>query len=223
MPVKPGLLLLGAAGGIVAYSGLKGKGIGAAFRSVIAGQSPAKATDANPITGTSANPAYGFSNNYANIGAGSATGEQIAADALAYQGNPYCLGGSYYASTMGCPIGTFDCSSFANLVIGRDLGLSIPFYPNGSYKGTSHGPTTFVWLVWPGCVNVRRQDVQAGDLIVWQTHMGIAISNSQMISAQTPGSGTKVSAIDGFMLTEVPTYRRLRQSLQVGSGSPRKR
>jgi hypothetical protein len=40
MPIKPGYLLLTAAGAIVVYSGLKGKGIGATTRSIISGQDP---------------------------------------------------------------------------------------------------------------------------------------------------------------------------------------
>lgn len=40
MPLKPSYLLLVGAGAIVAYSGLKGKGIGAVARGVISGQDP---------------------------------------------------------------------------------------------------------------------------------------------------------------------------------------
>jgi hypothetical protein len=51
MPLKPSYLLLIGAGGIVAYSGFKGKGVGSAFRNVIAGQSPSGALPADQITG----------------------------------------------------------------------------------------------------------------------------------------------------------------------------
>jgi hypothetical protein len=40
LPLKPSYLLLTGAGAIVAYSGLKGKGIGAVARQIISGQSP---------------------------------------------------------------------------------------------------------------------------------------------------------------------------------------
>jgi hypothetical protein len=52
MPLKPSYLMLIGGGAIVAYSGLKGKGIGSAFRNVIAGQAPSGATPANLITGS---------------------------------------------------------------------------------------------------------------------------------------------------------------------------
>jgi Transglycosylase SLT domain len=52
VPLKPSYLLLTGAGGIVAYAGIKGKGLGSAAREVISGQSPANATAANPIQQT---------------------------------------------------------------------------------------------------------------------------------------------------------------------------
>lgn len=59
MPLKPSYLLLTGAGAIVAYSGLKGKGIGATTREVIAGHNPQQtATLASvQITGTDATAA----------------------------------------------------------------------------------------------------------------------------------------------------------------------
>lgn len=51
MPLKAGYLLLIGAGGVVAYSGVKGKGVGAAFREILGGKSPSSAATANPIMG----------------------------------------------------------------------------------------------------------------------------------------------------------------------------
>lgn len=50
MPIKPSYLMLTGAGAVVAYAGVKGKGLGAAAREVISGQSPASATAADTIT-----------------------------------------------------------------------------------------------------------------------------------------------------------------------------
>jgi Transglycosylase SLT domain len=50
MPVKASYLALTGAGAIVVYSGIKGKGISSALRSVISGQPPSAATAASPIT-----------------------------------------------------------------------------------------------------------------------------------------------------------------------------
>jgi hypothetical protein len=51
MPLKPSYLLIAGGGAIIAYSGLKGKNIGSAFRDVLGGHSPATALNANAIKG----------------------------------------------------------------------------------------------------------------------------------------------------------------------------
>lgn len=52
MPLKPGYLVIAGVGGLIVYSGLKGKGFSSALRSVIQGKSPGKASPdtANQIT-----------------------------------------------------------------------------------------------------------------------------------------------------------------------------
>jgi len=50
MPVKASYLLLTAAGGIVAWSGIKGKGVSSVFKEVLSGQKPSSATGTNSIT-----------------------------------------------------------------------------------------------------------------------------------------------------------------------------
>jgi cell wall-associated NlpC family hydrolase len=76
--------------------------------------------------------------------------------------------------------------------------MSIPGYAAGRYDGSTHGPTTAQWALWNGTQNIRRDEVDAGDIIVWVGHMGIAISNDQMISALNPRTTTKIGSIDGF-------------------------
>lgn len=62
MPLKPSYLLVAGGGAIIAYSGLRGKNIGSAFRDVISGQSPAQALAANVIKGGSGGiPGLGIS------------------------------------------------------------------------------------------------------------------------------------------------------------------
>ena len=59
MPVKPSYLLITGAGAIVAYSGLKGKGISSAARQVISGHAIDTAKSVHPITPAVYN-AYGY-------------------------------------------------------------------------------------------------------------------------------------------------------------------
>jgi len=91
--------------------------------------------------------------------------------------------------------------SAAGLRVAERLGLPIPGYPAGAYTGSSHGPATGEWMVWSGLTTVGHNGsvAQAGDLAVWQTHMGICLGPNSMISAQDPANGTQVSAINGFI------------------------
>jgi hypothetical protein len=58
MPVKASYLFLAGAGGIIVYSGIKGKGISSAFRTILQGKSPSQAT-ATTSTITPATYGYG--------------------------------------------------------------------------------------------------------------------------------------------------------------------
>lgn len=116
----------------------------------------------------------------------------IANDALRYNGAGYQYGGS---PAMG--VGKWDCSSFVSWVMGHDLKMSIPMYPNGTYTGNAHGPTAAQYLVWSGASSIARNAASAGDLACWPTHIGIVVANNQMISAYDTAKGTLVTGIDG--------------------------
>lgn len=136
-------------------------------------------------------------------GSGSAaTGSAIADRGLSYLGS-----GSVYLWGGASPSSGWDCSGFCNYVIGHDLGSAIPGSSGGGFSG--HGPTTFQWALFGS--GVPRAQVQAGDLVVWPAfHMGIAISNAQMVNCPGP-NGTPapvISPIDEQIGGPV-TYRRL--------------
>lgn len=193
------------AGSIFLYAGIKGVSIPAAVQNIVQGKSPAGAAKAAQITGTRASALAGTAGTTGIVTAGG-SGPAIASDALKYEGAGYVWDGSPAQGA-----GHWDCSSFANWVIGHDSGLAIPGV-TGSYDGTSHGPNTISWLAWSGCTTIGHDGAaaQAGDLAVWQTHMGICLGPDQMISAQNPASGTRVSAISGFIRGEVLFIRRLK-------------
>jgi len=197
-----------AVGGILVWSGVENTPVTDVLRSLSRGQAPAAGPYPPDTSGVG----------QAGItitGAGAtATGQAIAQDALQYKGASYVWGG---APANG--IGNWDCSSFCNWVIGHDMDMAIPGNPAGTYTGQSHGAVTGQWLIWGGCTTVGHSGsaAVAGDLCVWQTHMGIAIGGGQMISAQTPGPDqTLVSAIDGF-IPELLFIRRLNAVVQPGS------
>lgn len=174
------------AGALLLWSGMKGTSVTTALRELLAGQQPSGA-DTLPITGTPAS-ALGTQTSFTG-------GSSVSQDALQYRGHKYIYGGRSNVN------GGWDCSSFCSWVLGHDLGLTIP---GGSWakvtaSGTLHGPTTLSYLAWAGASTVGHSasDAQAGDLCVWQTHMGIATGGGQMISALNPSLGTQVTSVSG--------------------------
>jgi hypothetical protein len=209
MDVSPGKLALGGVGLVFVWSAFHGASLGGTIKDLITGVQPTGG--ANPITGASGG---GFA------GGGSATGDQIAQTALQYEGDNYVWGGASFPSPGG------DCSGLVNDVWIRDLGMAGPGTAGGSLRG--HGPVTGQWFIWNGCETVPRGDMQAGDLVCWLSHMGIAISNQRMISALNPGLGVKITPVDGIGGAAPPgeplRIRRMKQELTSGNPkSPVKR
>lgn len=91
---------------------------------------------------------------------------------------------------------TFDCSGLVVYVL-RRLGLTL----------ARHTTTTF--LIWPGAVTVPRSQVVPGDLAIWQGHMGIFVSPTEMIHAPRTGDVVKVGPVDGVPTRGKLTCRRV--------------
>jgi cell wall-associated NlpC family hydrolase len=196
MPVK-GIYLAGAGiGSVMLYAGFKGKKWTDVTHALVSGQNPTTVGKSYGISTAQAafQATAGYGGSFGGIGGGTATGQQIAEDALLYKGAGYVWAG---APGGGHSEGHWDCSSFANAVIGRDLGMAIPMYKAGSYHGQAHGPNTLIWLAWPGAKRVPLAQASAGDLAIWQTHMGIVIDQLHMISALNSQLGTQVTTIHG--------------------------
>jgi cell wall-associated NlpC family hydrolase len=190
-----------AVGLVLAWSGIENVSITSVIGSFLSGQEP---TPGPAVTyATAASDSTPGSDG--TTGTPGTTSSAIANDALKYNGAGYVYGG---APANG--IGDWDCSSFVNWVIGHDLGGAIPGYSAGTYTGTSHGPTTGTWLLWGGCTTISSNaaDAVAGDLCVWQTHMGVAIGSGQMISAQDEALGTGIANIAGAIPGELLFVRR---------------
>lgn len=160
--------------------------------------------DASEISGAIGSLASGLSGvagAAGEIAAGS--GQAIATDALKYSGAGYVFGGN------ASKVGDWDCSSFVSYVLGHDLGYVLPGgnWGNAGFPPHSHGPTTLNYMLWG--TSVELKDVQAGDLIVSTEHIGIAISPTQMISAQDEQLGTGTSGFPGGFPAGPPVYRRV--------------
>jgi cell wall-associated NlpC family hydrolase len=195
-----GLAML-ATGAIFAYAGLTGKSVLAELHAIVSGQSPATLGQANPIKGTS-NPAATPTAPGA-VGGGTASGAVIAQDAMQYVGHKYVYGGAPGQSGAN----GWDCSSFVNWVLNHDLGMSIP---GGTWNPNTHGPNTTSYNGWSGANPIPRNQAGAGDLCCWSTHIGIAINNTQMVSALNERLGTQITGIEnGGPQGESLTCRRL--------------
>lgn len=193
MAGKNGVALLAVSSGIVlVWSAVKGWSVLGTVQDIVAGKQPAGTTRPGSPIAAPAGPAGSSS----GAAGGTASGIVIANTFMGYQGHQYRYGGAPGRDGKG----PWDCSSSSNWVLSHDLGL--PWPGTGRYDGLTHGPPTGAWAAWflahsGGTTTVKRNQVQAGDVIVWATHMGVAITDTQMVSAENPKNGTLVGAIDG--------------------------
>ena len=207
MPIKSGYLIAAGGGALLLWSGIQGKNFSTVLRDLISGKKPKQISaelTAYPIQTSPA--AFSADAGVSASGATTSTGSAIADDALQYNGAGYTWGG-----VPGATGRTWDCSSFVNAVVGRDLHLAIPLYKPGSYHGQSHGPTTGIWLVWSGAFTIHRANAAPGDIVVWPTHMGIVTGPGRMISAYDTARGTIETSIGGGgPIGEMYIIRRLK-------------
>lgn len=177
-----GLAAMGV-GAIFVWSGLKGWSVLGTVRDLVSGVKPNQpellANTVSSVTG-------------------------LAGVAQQYVGHAYSFGGA--PGTDGSK--PWDCSSFVNYVVSK-TGRAIPGYKAGTYDGSVHGPTTLQWAAWPGLVHIDRSQLQAGDIIIWAGHMGIAVDGSHLVSALNESEGTKVTGIDGTGTGPILVYGRL--------------
>ena len=199
-----------SAGLVLCWSGIENQKVGASLQSLIRGKKLSPTPDATTVDTN----VGGSGGGGGTTGTVTTTDSAIANDALKYGGAGYVWDG---APADG--IGDWDCSSFCNWVIGHDLGLAIPGYAPGTYTGAVHGPNTVSWLAWTGCVTVGREQAQAGDLAIWQTHMGIVLAENTMISAQDEALGTGQSIITGAIPGELLFIRRLKAARGSGTAA----
>jgi hypothetical protein len=171
-------------GALFVWSGIKGWSVLGTIGDLVTGNQPNQLVS-TPLAIVSSAGAVGRGES-----AGSATG--LAAIGLQYIGHAYRFGGAPGKNGEN----PWDCSSFVNYVVAVKGGLAIPGNGAGKYTGAVHGPPTGAWATWSGMQTIKRSEVQAGDIVVWLGHMGLAISNTEVVNALNSQSKTRVSNID---------------------------
>jgi cell wall-associated NlpC family hydrolase len=183
-------------GFLILWSGITNAGVLSTAQSLFMGHAPVPGTPQAKIFGGDNVSLTGFTTGGT---AGSPVGA-IAGAAMQHINTPYVWGGHD-------PSG-WDCYGMLTYVLHNDLGYNLP---NNTHSGYLE------FLAWSGASVIPASQIQAGDLIIWPTHAGIAVSATEMISAENPSKGTRVDtfANGGPLLPEPMTVLRVKQPLLV--------
>jgi cell wall-associated NlpC family hydrolase len=178
VPVKPGYLLLAAGGGVLIWSGLKGKSVSSVFRQLAGGDSPEAAQSSNlPVSGFTP-PAILGTGTPTTVGAG-ALAEAVTL-AVSFVGKaPYVYGGT-------SPTG-WDCSGMVQYIYSK-LGINLPRTSEEQWAAVQH---------------IDASQLAPGDLVFAQFvgdnaspgHVGIYVGNGQIVSAEDQQLGTGYSSL----------------------------
>lgn len=172
--------------------------------------------DTSEVTGSFekiAGSAIGAANAVNGASGAGGVGQLIATTAMKYVGQGYVYGGN------ASKLGDWDCSSFVSKVLGQDLGFPLPggHWGDPGFPPHSHGPTTLNYMTFGTGIDLK--DVQAGDLIVSVEHIAIAISPTQMVSAQDEQLGVGTSTFPAGFPSGPPIYRRVTQLAPAALGA----
>lgn len=163
-------VLTTVSGAVLVTSGLRGITVAETLRAIVRGEPLGALAGPNTPDATPGKAAQALS--------GTSMGELAASYAQSYIGVPYVWAGED-------PKG-WDCSGFVTWVLHHDLGLQLP---------SNFHTVAAQFYVWSGAQSIPRRACAAGDLVCWPSHVGMAVSATDMVHAPGPGQRTKISRI----------------------------
>ena len=108
----------------------------------------------------------------------------------------------------------FDCSGLTRYVFGHGIGLVLPRSADEQASA-------------PGLIEVRREDLRAGDLVFFNTlrrtfsHVGIYIGDNRFVHAPSAGGAVRTEDMDfAYWKTRFTGARRADTVAQAQTGSP---
>lgn len=184
--ISGGAVAAAAVGGLLIWAGIQDAPLVDALRQITKGQAP---------TGRAAKTTTVQWASNVGAGVGSAVGEAAAAGAggaIVAAARKY-LGRPYKWAAVGPD--SFDCSGLVYRVL-NDVGIKAPRL------------TTWGYQAWSGAITVKRADARAGDMVIYNGHMGIMVSAGRMIHAPSVGKPVQEGNIyDG---QGGPVFRRVK-------------
>lgn len=182
MPVKPTYLLLAAGGGVMLWSGLKGKSVSSVFRQLAGGDSPAGAASSGLDIAGVMPPTLSATGTPVTTAGTGMMGKAVALAASFAGKAPYVYGGT-------SPAG-WDCSGMVQWIYGK-LGISLPRTSEAQWAAVQH---------------IDASQLQPGDLVFAQFigdnaspgHVGIYVGNGQVVSAEDQQLGTGFSSLSSW-------------------------
>ncbi len=177
-----GLAVAGAAvGGFLIYAGIKDVDTIQGLREIISGKTPVgRPQKSTAVFGGRGSAAVGESAAVAASQAGSSAGggTPLIEEARKHLGKKYVFGS----------VGpnTFDCSGLVVYCLRKTYDSKTPRF-------TTH--TFSAWARSRGWTKVDEKNIRAGDVVLKSGHMGIAISNTDMIHAPNARTVVKISKI----------------------------
>jgi cell wall-associated NlpC family hydrolase len=198
---------LATAGGLLLYTGIRNVSIVDGLRDVIGGKPPGTTPGApvgpalaSLVTNVDKAIAANTARQGLDVATGTGTqpggplGRAIADAARAYLGKPYVWAGTFANGGGG------DCSGLVYRAL-NDIGIHVPRL------------ITTGFLVWTGATSIPRDQCAEGDLVCWTGHIGIAVSNTQMINAPHTGA---VVRVDNIWTQPPPVIRRVKTVVAQG-------